>query len=114
MADDCIFCKIVKGEVPSKKVYEDDYILAFYDIHPLAPVHVLVIPKKHVAKLSEVSNRDANLLGKIQIAIVKIAKDLKIEDSFRVLLCNGEKVGQSVFHIHYHLRGGWENPPKDI
>lgn len=112
--NDCIFCKIVKGEILSKKVYEDDRILAFYDIHPLAPVHVLVIPKKHIAKLSEASERDANLLGKIQIAIVKIAKDLKIEDSFRVLLCNGEKVGQSVFHIHYHLRGGWKKPPEDI
>jgi len=112
--DDCIFCKIVKGEVPSKKVYEDVDILAFYDIHPLAPVHVLVIPKKHIAKLSEAGEEDEDLLGKIQIVLSKIAKDLKIEDSFRVLLCNGEKAGQSVFHIHYHLRGGWENPPKDI
>ncbi len=112
--DDCIFCKVIKGEIPSKKVYEDDSILAFYDIHPLAPVHVLVIPKKHIAKLSDAGEEDINLLGTIQITLAKIAKDLKIDDSFRALLCNGEKAGQSVFHIHYHLRGGWENPPEDI
>ena len=112
--DDCIFCKIVKGEIPSKKVYEDDNILAFYDIHPLAPVHVLVIPKKHITMLSEASEEDVVLLGKIQIVLSKIAKDLKIDDSFRVLLCNGEKVGQSFFHIHYHLSGWLINPPEDI
>ena len=112
--DDCIFCKIVKGEIPSKKVYEDDNILAFYDIHPLAPVHVLVIPKKHITMLSEASEEDVVLLGKIQIVLSKIAKDLKIDDSFRVLLCNGEKAGQSVLHIHYHLRGGWEGEAPGI
>lgn len=114
MVYDCIFCKIVKGEIPSKKVYEDENILAFYDIHPLAPIHVLVIPKKHIAKLSEASDEDENLLGKLQLAAARIAKDLKIDDAFRVLLCNGEKAGQSVFHIHYHLRGGWKDPPEDI
>lgn len=114
MANECVFCKIIKGDLPSKKVYEDNDILAFYDIRPLAPIHVLVIPKKHITKLSEAGEENASLLGKIQITIAKIAKDLKIGDSFRVLLCNGEKVGQSVFHIHYHLRGGWENPPEDI
>ena len=106
--DDCIFCKIIDGEISSKKVYEDENIFAFYDIHPLAPIHVLIIPKKHIARLSEATLEDENLLGKLQLAAAKIAKDLKIADTFRLSLCNGKKAGQSVFHIHYHLRGGWE------
>jgi histidine triad (HIT) family protein len=106
--DDCVFCKIVKGGIPSKKVYEDGDVLAFYDIHPIAPVHVLVIPKKHIAKLSEAQEEDENLLGKLQLVAAKTAKDLKIDDAFRVSLSNGKGAGQEVFHIHYHLRGGWE------
>lgn len=105
---DCLFCKIVKGKVPARKVYEDSDVLAFYDIHPLAPVHVLVIPKKHIIRLSDAGSEDVNLLGKLQLTAAKIARKLKIDDAFRVSLCNGEKAGQSVFHIHYHLRGGWE------
>jgi histidine triad (HIT) family protein len=112
--NDCLFCKIVKGDTPSKKVYEDNDILAFYDTHPLAPIHVLVIPKKHIVKLSEAGKEDENLLGKLQLMVAKIAKELKIDDAFRLFLCNGEKAGQSVLHIHYHLRGGWEKPPGDI
>lgn len=112
--DDCVFCKIVKGEVPSKKVYEDDHILAFYDIHPLAPVHVLVIPKKHITKLSEAREEDESLLGKLQLTAAKIARDLKIDGAFRISLCNGKRAGQSVLHIHYHLRGGWEGEAPGI
>ena len=108
MADDCVFCKVISGGIPSKKVYEDKEILAFYDINPLAQVHVLIIPKKHIAKLSEAKKEDAALLGKVQLAAAEIARKLKIDRAFRVSLCNGEGAGQSVFHLHYHLRGGWK------
>ena len=111
----CIFCKIVKGEIPSKKVYEDQDLIVIHDIKPLAPVHVLIIPKKHIAKLSGAGPEDKILLGKIQLVAAKIAHDLKIDEAFRVLLANGSKAGQSVFHIYYHLRGGWKNNiPEDI
>lgn len=116
MADkDCIFCKIVKGEIPAKKVYEDQDLIAIHDIKPLAPVHVLVIPKKHIARLSEAKPEDKILLGEIQLIAAQVARDLKIDEAFRVLLANGEKAGQSVFHIHYHVRGGWKSEvPEDI
>lgn len=104
--DDCIFCKIVKGEVTSKKEYEDKDVLAFHDIHPKAPVHVLVIPKKHIARLSEASEDDQALLGKCQLVAAKLAKKLGVEDAFRLSLANGKGAGQDVFHIHYHVLGG--------
>lgn len=106
--EDCIFCKIVGGELPSQKVYEDNEILAFKDIHPLAPVHILVIPKKHISKLADATEGDAEILGKIQLIAAKLAKENGIGDAFRVLNANGKDAGQSVFHIHYHLRGGWK------
>ena len=111
--DDCVFCKVIKGEIPSKKVFEDDDLLAFEDIHPMAPVHILIVPKKHIARLSEATPEDQMLLGKIQLTAAKIAKDLLIGDAFRVLMANGALAGQTVFHIHYHLRGGWKEAPKD-
>lgn len=111
---ECIFCKVVKGELPTKKVYENDEILAFNDIHPLAPIHVLIIPKKHIEKLTEVKEKDQMLLGEIQLVAAKIAKKLGISESFRVSLCNGAKAGQSVFHLHYHLRGGWKGDAPGI
>ncbi len=112
--ENCVFCKIIKGKVPSKKVYEDEEVLAFHDTNPLAPVHVLVISKKHIGKLSEANNTDAMILGKIQLVAAKVAKDLGIGEAFRVLNANGSEAGQSVFHIHYHVRGGWkEGMPED-
>lgn len=111
---DCIFCRIVKGEIPAKKVYEDRDLIVIHDIKPLAPVHVLLIPKKHIAQLSEAKPEDKILLGKIQLVAAQVARDLKIEEAFRVLLCNGVKAGQSVFHLHYHVRGGWKGDvPED-
>lgn len=114
MGRDCVFCKIIKGELPAEKVYEDNEILAFNDVHPLAPIHVLIIPKKHIEKLTEAKEKDQTLLGKIQLVAVKIAEKLRISESFRVSLCNGTKAGQSVFHIHYHLRGGWKGDAPGI
>lgn len=106
--NDCIFCKIVKGEVPSEKVWEDNEILAFKDIKPSAPVHILIIPKKHITNLASSTKEDKDVLGKIQIVAVEIADKLGIKDGFSLSTLSGEKAGQVVFHLHYHLKGGWE------
>ncbi len=103
---DCLFCKIIEGTIPSKKVYEDDRVFVFEDIQPKAPTHVLVIPKKHVAGLNKAEASDAELLGYMQLAAAKIARDRGIEDGYRTVLNVGPRSGQSVFHIHLHLLGG--------
>lgn len=104
---DCIFCKIVGGEIPATKVYEDGDILAFDDVNPQAPVHVLVIPKRHVATLNEVDPDDAELMGRIVLAATKVAKIKGLEDSGYRLVTNClEGAGQAVFHIHTHVLGG--------
>ncbi len=104
---DCIFCKIVNKEIPATVVYEDEDIFAFNDINPHAPIHVLVIPKKHIASLAEVSAEDGELLGKIQLAAVRIAELLGIEKAgYRLLTNSGPDSGQEVAHLHYHLLGG--------
>lgn len=104
---DCIFCKIVGGEIPATKVYEDGDILAFDDVNPQAPVHVLVIPKRHVATLNEVDPDDAELMGRIVLAATKVAKIKGLEDSGYRLVTNClEGAGQAVFHIHMHVLGG--------
>lgn len=103
----CIFCKIVKKEVPSKIVYEDEMVLAFEDIAPQAPIHILVIPKKHYPTLLEMNENDKELLGHIFMVIKKIAKQKGVEErGFRVVMnCNPE-AGQTVYHIHFHLLAG--------
>lgn len=104
---DCIFCKILNGEIPSKKVYEDDLVYAFHDIAPAAPVHVLIIPQKHLAGLNDASPDDAALLGHILLTAQKIAKDLGIQnDGYRLVNNCGESAGQTVFHLHFHLLAG--------
>ena len=104
---DCIFCKIINKEIPSKIVYEDDEVLAFEDIAPQAPVHIVVIPKKHIAKITEIEKEDETLIGKIYSVINKIAREKQIaEDGFRVIINCGENGGQEVKHIHFHLLGG--------
>jgi len=105
---DCLFCKIIDGDLPSTKLYEDSRIMAIKDINPVAPVHILVIPKKHIRNLNDVSKDDINLLGEIQLVASKLAKKLNISDGFRFFCANEEKAGQSVFHMHYHLIGGWK------
>lgn len=104
---DCIFCKIVAQEIPGEKVYEDEHVYAFHDIAPAAPIHVLVIPKKHIPSLMDLQTEDQTLLGHIFAAIQKIATDLGLEkEGFRVVNNIGEKGGQTVYHIHFHLLGG--------
>lgn len=104
---DCIFCKIVKGELPSKKVFENDRIVAFHDIQPAAPVHVLIIPKKHIASMNEAGAEDAELLGEVLLAARQIAGELGVsEDGYRLINNIGPNGGQVVYHIHFHLLGG--------
>ena len=106
---DCLFCKIINKEIPSDIVYEDDDVLAFNDIDPKAPVHVLVIPKKHIASLNELTEADSALLMKIMLVIKKIAQDKNIAESgYRVVNNCGEQGGQTVGHLHFHLLGGRE------
>ncbi len=103
---ECLFCKIVKGEIPSKKVYEDDSILAFYDINPAAPVHVLVIPKEHIESLAKLKEEQLALVGYLHGKIRKIAQDLNLEHGYRVVNNCGSDGGQEVGHLHFHLLGG--------
>lgn len=102
---DCLFCKIAAGEIPSKKVYEDDLCYAFYDIDPQAPTHFLVIPKAHIASVSEVTPENQAIVGHIFSVIAQITKELGLE-SYRVVSNIGEQAGQSVFHLHFHVLSG--------
>ena len=105
--NECLFCKIVKGERPSTKVYEDDEILAFKDINPAAPIHILVIPKKHITSLAELQKDDEILIGKIYSVINKIAQEQGVkEKGYRVIVNCGEDGGQEVMHLHFHLLAG--------
>jgi histidine triad (HIT) family protein len=104
---DCIFCRIIRGEIPSKKVYEDDLIFAFEDINPQAPTHILIIPKEHYASLLEVPEDLNDLLGHILSIAREIARERGLDQSgFRIVLNTGRDSGQEVFHIHFHLFGG--------
>ena len=104
--EECIFCKIIKGEIPSNKVYEDDEILAFKDINPMAPVHILVIPKKHIESANEISQEDELLIGKMFTVIKKLAKENNLDNGYRIVNNCGEEGGQAVKHLHFHLLGG--------
>lgn len=105
MSTDCLFCKIAAGDIPAEKLYEDNDLLAFRDITPQAPVHFLVIPKKHIQGPADVGNNDDALIGKMMRQGAAIAKENGIED-FRLIFNNGAKAGQTVFHIHMHVLGG--------
>lgn len=107
MSENCIFCKIISGKLPSKTEYEDEDLIVIHDINPIAPVHVLIIPKEHIVNLNHISKKHEKVLGKIIYTASIIAKKLKIDDGFRVLNANEKKAGQSVFHMHFHLIGGW-------
>ena len=102
----CLFCRILGGEIPAKKVYEDEHVLAFEDINPKAPTHVLVIPRKHFAGLKEAQAEDAEVIGRCHLAAAEIARQRKIENGYRTVLNVGPGAGQSVFHLHVHLLGG--------
>jgi histidine triad (HIT) family protein len=104
--NDCIFCKIVAGAIPSRKVYEDEYLFAFHDIQPAAPVHVLIIPKTHVASLADCDPSHAEDLGRVLLAAPKIAAQVGLVDGFRTIINTGKGGGQEVFHLHAHILGG--------
>ena len=106
MSNDCLFCRIIRGEIPAKKVYEDERTFAFEDINPQAPTHVLIIPKQHLRGLKEATAQDAQILGYCQLVAAQIARDRGIEDGYRTVYNVGPRAGQSVFHIHLHLLGG--------
>ena len=102
---DCLFCKIVAGDIPYNKVYEDELCLAFYDIDPQAPTHFLVIPKAHIGSVSQVNGENSAVVAHIFEVIAKVTKELGV-DSYRVVSNIGQQAGQSVFHLHFHVLGG--------
>ena len=105
--EDCLFCKIIKGEVPSTKVYEDEKVLAFKDINPAAPIHILVIPKKHIDSLADLCEEDKEYVWSIHEAMNKIAEQQGFKkDGYRVIINCGKNAGQEVMHLHYHLLAG--------
>jgi histidine triad (HIT) family protein len=107
MADECIFCRIIRKEVPSQPIHEDHDLIAFPDIHPVAPVHVLVVPKEHMVNLNEAGAKDVTILGKMLRLSAKIANEMGVAESgYRVVINNGEDGGQIVPHLHLHLIGG--------
>ena len=103
---DCIFCKIIAGQIPAQKVYEDEDVFVFHDIRPVAKVHMLMIPKKHVASLTECSSEDQNVLGKLLLLAPKLAKEQGLADGFKTSINTGHGGGQEVFHLHLHVYGG--------
>jgi histidine triad (HIT) family protein len=106
--DNCIFCKIARGEIPSKKIYQDDDVIAFHDIRPIAPVHFMVVPTLHVASLAEVTDEHRALLGKIMVVASRLAKEHGCTDGFRTIVNTGRVGGQEVHHLHLHVIGGTE------
>ena len=103
---DTIFGKIVAGEIPAEFIYEDEHCVAIHDINPQAPVHVLVIPRKAIAKLADAQEEDGALLGQLMLAAGKVARQLGVDDAFRLIVNNGEGAGQTVFHLHLHIIAG--------
>ncbi len=107
MPNDCLFCKIIAGEIPSNKVYSDDELYAFHDINPVAPQHILIIPKKHLADIHSANQTDQALLGKLLLKANQIALDQGLaKDGYRYVINTGRDGGQTVFHLHLHLLGG--------
>ncbi|MEI7482100.1 MAG: HIT domain-containing protein [Elusimicrobiota bacterium] len=103
---ECIFCKIAEHEINARFVHETDDLAAFQDLNPQAPTHIIIIPKKHISRLSEATAEDMELLGKLQYAAKEIAEKLGVAESFRLVANNGRKAGQTVDHLHYHLLAG--------
>lgn len=103
---DCLFCKIVNGEIPSKKVYEDDMVYGFYDIDPQAPVHVLLVPKTHITSAADITAENSAVVAHIFEVAAVLAKELGLSDGFRIVNNCGDSAGQTVKHLHFHLMGG--------
>lgn len=109
---DCIFCKIVRGEIPGKKLYEDDKVIAFHDIHPIAPVHFLIVPKTHVSSLGDCGSTHEALLGGMLTLGARLAGEQGLDTGFRTMINTGKGGGQEVFHLHIHIFGGGATLPK--
>jgi histidine triad (HIT) family protein len=108
---ECLFCKIARGEIPCRKVYEDDEVLAFHDINPVAPVHFMLVPKLHLATLADAVEEHAGLLGKLMLLAPKLAKEQGLDNGFRTVINTGKGGGQEIFHLHIHIIGGGNIPP---
>lgn len=105
--EDCLFCKIIKGDIPSSKVYEDEFVYGFKDINPEAPIHILIVPKKHISSIADLKDEDKEYVWRIHKAINEIAKEQGFsENGFRVISNCGKDAGQTVMHLHYHLLAG--------
>ena len=109
---DCIFCKIVNGAIPAKKIHEDDWILAFHDIHPVAPIHFLIIPKFHVVSLADCDDSHRDVLGRMFAIAGRLAAAQGANDGFRTIVNTGRVGGQEVYHLHAHILGGAERLPR--
>lgn len=103
---DCIFCKIVAGTIPSRKIYEDEDLIVFHDIRPAAPIHLLIVPREHIPTLADCRAEHERLLGKMMLLAPKLAREQGAENGFRVVVNNGEDGGQEVYHLHVHVLGG--------
>ncbi len=103
---DCVFCKIIRGEIPSRKIYEDGEIFAFHDIRPAAPVHFMIVPKQHIASLAEVDMSHQLVLGRMLVKAGELAKSQGLNDGFRTIINTGRVGGQEVYHLHAHVLGG--------
>ena len=103
---DCVFCRIVRGEAPARIVYQDEDVTAFHDLHPRAPTHILIVPNHHVAGVAQVEPEDGTWLGKLFIIARRLAEQERIVNGYRLVVNNGPRAGQSVFHLHVHLLGG--------
>ena len=108
--EDCLFCMIAEGKIPSKKLYEDDQVVAFYDINPQAKVHFLVVPRKHISSAAALTEEDGALLGHIFAVIAKLAKEQGLENGYRIIYTVGADAGQHVKHLHFHVLGGAQLP----
>ncbi len=107
--NDCIFCKIINKEIPADFVYEDDNVFCFNDIKPKAPVHILILPKKHLINLDSAEQSDSELISTLLLTAKKIASEKGINGAYKLTTNIGEKAGQTVFHMHFHLLGGWNS-----
>jgi histidine triad (HIT) family protein len=104
--DTCLFCRIVRGEIPSRSAYEDDEVIAFHDIHPAAPIHLLIVPRRHIDSLIDAQPGDQALLGKMLQLAPRLAREQGATDGFRVVINNGPGGGQEIYHLHVHVLGG--------
>ncbi|MBK9161854.1 MAG: histidine triad nucleotide-binding protein [Nitrosomonadales bacterium] len=111
MSDNCLFCKIARGEIPSRKVYEDEDVFAFHDINPVAPVHFMLVPKMHLHSLQDAEAQHTILLGKMLLLASKLAQEQGLDNGFRTVINTGKGGGQEIFHLHVHVIGGGNIPP---